>query len=165
MSEKIYAAVDEEFQRRMRNWARATSGLLGDLGIAFTSAYRGFRYDRAPEAEMPTLMGDADDVNLCLQQLPPRFRQAVELFWRNEGASLRKVAAQCRPVDRPGKALTEDELMMSRLAQKSGKTGVNHETFTAWVMRGHELLEPALADHARRCRGKNAALRAVGAGA
>ena len=163
MSERIYGAVDGEFTRRMRNWARARAGLLRDLGIAFTSAYQGFRHDRNPEAVMPVMQGDAQDVTQCLQQLPARYRQAVELFWDNEGASLRRLARKCEP--RPARQGGNDRAFMERMAVMSGKQGVNHETFEAWVMRGHELLVPLMAEHRARCRARQASLKAAGAGA
>ena len=61
--------------------------------------------------------------------------------------------------------MQEGQALLERLAVMSGKQGVNHETFEAWVMRGHELLGPLLVEQKARCRARQAALRAAGAGA
>ena len=140
MSERIFRAISDDFVRKMRNWARTRAGLLH--GVTSTSIYDGpIRVDRSPELMIPLLEGDAQDVTYGLQQLPARYRQAVELFWDMEGASLRRLAKRC------------------------GKHGVNHETFEAWVIKGHELLRVELGAHIRRCRARADQARALGAGA
>lgn len=142
MSERIYGAISVDMRRRMQNWARARAGLLAGMNIAFSSIYDGpIRVTMSPEPKIPTLEGDAEDVTRALQVVPARYRQAVELFWGMEGASLRRLAKRC------------------------GKFGVNHETFEAWVLRGHELLVPLLARHQERCRDHQAQIRVMGAGA
>lgn len=123
MSDKIMAGLPEDFVRRMRNWARARAGLLSAMGISFTSAYEGFRYDRSPELGIPVLAGDAEQTDALLKRLPPRYRQAVELWWDHEGAPLRY------------------------LARKTGKHGVDHHTFVVWVQKGHEALMAEVRAH------------------
>lgn len=141
MSDKIYAAIDENFKRRMRNWARSRAGLLAAMGLAYSSIYEGpIRVDRNPEARLPILEGEARDTDAMLKTIPPRYGQAVELFWDYEGRSLRHLARRC------------------------GKHGVNHETFEAWVLKGHELLGAAVAEHTRRWRGVAAENARVAAG-
>jgi len=132
MSDKIMAGLPEDFVRRMRNWARARAGLLAGMGISFTSAYAGFRYDRNPELRIPVLEGDYQDTDAAIKRVPPRYRQAVELWWDHEGARLRW------------------------LARKTGKKGVDHHTFVAWVQKGHELLRVEIRAHVERCREVNA---------
>jgi len=129
MSERIYGQIGDDFKRRMQNWARARAGLLSAMGVAMSSIYDGpIRVDRSPELRLPILEGEASDTDAMLKAIPPRYGQAVELFWDYEGQSLRALARRC------------------------GKTGVNHETFEAWVMKGHELLVVAVAEHTRRWR-------------
>ena len=142
MSERIYAEIDEDFQRRMRNWARARAGLPAAMGVAQSSIYEGpIRYDRNPEARLPILEGEASDTDAMVKRLPPRYGQAVELFWDYEGASLRALSRRC------------------------GKRGCNHETFEGWVLKGHELLVPLVAEHTRHWRSIARANAALVAGA
>ena len=121
MSEGIYAAVSEDFIRRMRNWAKAGAGLLRGGGGQVSSIYRGgVRIDRYVNTEPPLLRGEADDTDAALLAVPIRYRQAVRQFWQYEGQPLRWQARHLRP-------------------------GLKHHTFEIWVIQGHELLRAALA--------------------
>lgn len=120
MSERIYRAVTEDFIRRMRNWAKVGAGAMAD-GVRISSIYSiGVRVDRYVSTVPPLLTGEADDTALALLSVPIRYRQAVERFWQYEGQSLRSQARLVR-ID------------------------LNHHTFEAWVMKGHELLIEELA--------------------
>lgn len=130
MSDGVMELVPDDMRRRMRNWARARAGLLASMGITSTSIYDGpIRVDRNPESRLPILEGEAKDTDEALRKVPARYRQAVELYWDYEGQSLR------------------------RLAKRTGKVGVNHETFKAWVIKGHQLLEEAVAACTAKWRG------------
>lgn len=117
MSEKIYTACSEDFQRRMRNWARAVTGQLTSLrsGWAVDPSVINHDLDGAP---IPIMEGEAADTDAALRTLPERERWAVEEFWTREGRSLRQ-HARGREID--------------------------DKTMCAWVMRGHELLRAELA--------------------
>lgn len=142
MSKKIYAPLSEDFVRLMRNWARARAGLLASLGLAMSSIYDGpIRIDRNPEPRIPVLEGDAQNVSEALMRVPARYRQAVELFWDMEGASLRQLARRC------------------------GKEGVNYFTFESWVIIGHERLREALDRSNALCAAKRLESQSLGAGA
>jgi hypothetical protein len=118
MSERIYKALPEHFIRCMRNWARASCGLLSVAGL-ISGIYRGERFgDGYAEAQIPILHGEAEDVERALNALPIRFRQAVQLFWWWEGDRV------MRRIER-------------RLQLRNG-------TAEAWIMRGHELLRDQL---------------------
>lgn len=113
MSEKIYAALSEEFIRRMRNWARAVSGQSFALRSSWSieAAMSNPGLDGTPP---PILEGEARDTDEALHTLPARERWAVEEFWLREGRSLREHAR--------GRA-------------------IDYHTFAVWTMRGHELLQ------------------------
>ena len=122
MSEKIYQALTDDFIRRMRNWARAEAG-LGVGGIGASSIYSlGVRVDRYVNTALPVLEGEALDTGAALAQVPIRYRQAVEQFWRFEGRPIRWHARRLRP---PG-------------------SGMSYHTFEVWVLTGHEHLRAAL---------------------
>ena len=121
MSDRIYAAITEDFIRRMRNWAKAGAGLLRSGGGPISSIYHGgVRIDRYVSGEPPMLHGEADDTDTALLAVPIRYRQAVQQFWRWEGQSLRWNARRLR-------------------------TDMDYHTFEIWVMRGHVLLLAELA--------------------
>jgi muconolactone delta-isomerase len=116
MSEKIYADISEDMIRRMRNWARAGAGLLRTNG-RISSIYRsvlpgGYRYG---SFDPPILMGEADDTDTALLEVPIRYRQAVQQFWRNEHLSLSEHARRLRPA-------------------------ITYHTFELWVREGHREL-------------------------
>lgn len=120
MSDRIYAAITEDFIRRMRNWAKAGAGLLCSRG-SISSIYRGGeRVDRYASLEPPLLAGEADDTDAALLAVPIRYRQAVQQFWRFEGRPLRWHARRLRK-------------------------DMSYHTFEAWVARGHECLIEELA--------------------
>ncbi len=136
--QKILDPLSYEFRAMMRNWARSRAGLLRGLGVAMSSIYDGpIRYDRSPEAGVEVLQGPAADIQYCLGYVPPRYRQAVELYWDQPGASLRS------------------------LARKTGKTGVDRYTFMVWVVRGHEILAATLSAYRDVCRRREAQTRAL----
>jgi hypothetical protein len=112
--------LDDEFVRRMRNWARRGAG--NDYGALRASA---FDYGAGPaggvrqyrEAAMPFLSGEADDTERALQRVPIAQQMAVRRFWSREGDSW--VAL--------GVAL-----------------GVTDKTARQWVERGHEAVKAEL---------------------
>jgi DNA-directed RNA polymerase specialized sigma24 family protein len=122
MSKRIYAALPEEFIRRMRNWARSSSGTLKVAGL-ISSCYQRERivgdqwtsgfYDD----QYVILHGDALDVDAALADVPSRYRAAVQLFWWWEGCATRALARRLE---------------------------VDYHTAEAWVIRGHELLRAAM---------------------
>ena len=121
MSERIYAALPEDFIRRMRNWARAFSAKDQAKDVAISSIYTlGVRVDRYASAAIPMLIGDAVDTDEALHSVPVRYRQAVQEFWKFEGRSLREHARLLKP-------------------------GLSFHTFERWVMVGHEALRGVLA--------------------
>jgi hypothetical protein len=101
----------------MRNWARAVSGQLSALRSSWSidPSVMNPGLDGSP---LPILEGEAMDTDMALRALPERYRWAVEEFWSREGRSLRQHAR--------GRAIKD-------------------MTMCAWVMRGHELLQPELA--------------------
>jgi len=147
MSEKIYAAMTDDFIRRMRNWAKAGAGLLS-ANVRISSIYRmGVRVDRYVSTAPPVMMGEADDTDTALLAVPIRYRQAVMQFWRYETAPLRWHARKLRPGSIDGKQFS-------------------YHTFEAWVMTGHELLLSELAArsacyHARAIANANAVAAAA----
>jgi hypothetical protein len=116
MSDKVYKALSEDFIRRMRNWARAVSGQLDALRSSWSIDPTCINHG-LEGAPIPILEGEAQDTDAALRTLPERFRWAVEEFWSREGRSMRE-HARGRDID--------------------------DHTMLAWVMRGHELLQPAL---------------------
>lgn len=131
MSEKIYAALPQDFIRRMRNWARAVSGQLSALRSSWTIDPTIINHG-LQDAPLPILEGEACDTDAALRTLPERYRWAVEEFWSREGRSLRHHAR--------------------------GRE-INDMTMCVWVMRGHELLQAELArrtEHWRRTASSNA---------
>lgn len=123
MSERIYAALTEDFIRRMRNWAKAGAGLLSSGGPISSIYEMGVRVDRYVSTAPPLLSGEADDTDQALLRVPVRYRQAVQQFWRYEGQPLRWHARRLRK-----------------------KPALNHEVFQDWVLKGHEYLRDALAE-------------------
>lgn len=120
MSDKIYAALTEEFVRRMRNWAKAGAGLLSSGGRISSCYALGVRVDRYVSLEPPLLHGEADDTDTALLGVPIRYRQAVQQFWRFEGQPMRWHGRRIRP-------------------------HIGHETFEHWVLIGHDLLGTQIA--------------------
>jgi hypothetical protein len=121
MSDKIYAALSEDFIRRMRNWARAVTGQVTALRSTWSIEISGRRagIDGPP---LPILGGEASDVDAALRLLPHRYRWAVEEFWSREGRSL-KQHARGREID--------------------------DTTMCEWIMRGHEQLKGIFAARRR----------------
>lgn len=120
MSAKIYAAMSGNFTRQMRNWALTCAGVV-PMSYTISSCYQGGARDTYGESNRtPVLIGEAEDINTALNQLPLRYRLAVSLFWQYEG----------RP--------------LAWFARRSGN-GVDWRTFESRVMRGHELLRAELA--------------------
>lgn len=109
-------AMDFDFVRRMRGWARSALGngfgtvKAMDYGAVHTGGYR--------EAAMPVLTGEADDTERALAAVPIRYRQAVVMFWQYEGRSW---------------------------VLHGQNRGVSDKTFKAWVEQGHALLRAELA--------------------
>lgn len=123
MSAKIYRAISENFTRQMRNWALTTAGVVPTnylISSCYDPAARDTYGDSQPQ---PVLLGEAEDVNNALLQLPLRYRQAVSLFWQYE--------------DRP-------------LAWFGRRLAIDWRTFEARVMHGHELLKAELARQAEK---------------
>lgn len=86
MSERIYAALDQDFIRRMRNWVLSTKGTpIAISGVQYID-------DRYRETRVPVLMGEANDTDEALRAIPSRHHQAVAMFWRYEECSLRWMA-------------------------------------------------------------------------
>jgi DNA-directed RNA polymerase specialized sigma24 family protein len=129
MSKRIYAALPEEFIRRMRNWARSSSGTLKVAGL-ISSCYQRERivgdqwasgfYDD----QYVILHGDALDIDAALADVPTRYRASVQVFWWWEGCSLAAIAR--------------------RLA-------CDYRTAEERIIRGHETLRTALAVRRAMC--------------
>lgn len=118
MSEKIYAAITDDFMRRMRNWANAEAGRSMS---AISAIYDGLLPGGGWGTDAPIILeGEAQDTASALYKLAIRYRQAVMRFWRYEGCSLREHARHVR-VD------------------------LSYHTFEVWVIKGHEELLPILA--------------------
>ena len=124
MSDRIYAAVNEDFIRRMRNWAKAGAGLLRSGGSISSIYKQGVRLDRYVSTAPPLLIGEADDTDTALLGVPIRYRQAVQQFWRYEGQSMRE---------------------HSRRLRGGGEGRLSYHTFEVWVIKGHEILQGELA--------------------
>lgn len=123
MSVKIYNAIPEHFIRMMRNWALTTAGVV-PTNYLISSCYDQAAHDTYGDSQpQPVLIGEAEDVNNALLQLPLRYRQAVSLFWQYE--------------DRP-------------LAWFGRRLAIDWRTFEARVMHGHELLKAELAKQAEK---------------
>ena len=83
MSDRIYNAIDHDFARRMRNWARWKDGApIPTTGVDYIN-------DRYRELVFPILPGEALDTDWALHAIAARESQAVQWFWMFEGASLR----------------------------------------------------------------------------
>lgn len=117
MSERIYAAVNDDFIRRMRNWANAEAGVSMS---AISSIYDGMPGDGWGNDAPIVLEGEAQDTSAALMRVSPRYRQVVMQFWRYEG----------RPLRWHGR-----------------HRGIDYHTFEAWVIKGHEELKSLLAAH------------------
>ena len=118
MSSKIYAELNHDFIRRMRNWALTNAGVgiyanTGDLSAIYRLG--GMRGRTA----VPVLIGEAEDTSRALNGIPARYRQAVMWFWQFEG----------RP--------------LCWFARRSGE-GVDYRTYEARVLKGHTLLRAEL---------------------
>lgn len=125
-------AMDDDFVRRMRNWARSALGngfgtvKAMDYGAVHTGGYR--------EASMPVLTGEADDTERALAAVPIRYRQAVIMFWQYEGRSW---------------------------VLHGQNRGVTDKTFKAWVRLGHALLRAELVRRSAIVRHDNSRRMAV----
>lgn len=96
--ESIIRNLPEDYVRRMRNWARAP----GAASYAMTSAYDGLASSSAySESPMPVMIGESQDTDRALQEVPNKYRQAVRKFWMYEGRSLHWLACQLQspPLD------------------------------------------------------------------
>jgi hypothetical protein len=83
VSERIYADLDIDFIRRMRNWARYKDG----AHVSTTPLeYVGSEFRVSP---VPILFGEAEDTDIALRHLRHVVRVCVEQWWRNESRSLR----------------------------------------------------------------------------
>jgi hypothetical protein len=126
MSKKIMQALSQDFIWRMRNWALANSG--SEYGRIRAMDYGAVSTSGYRESAMPILTGEAHDTETCITAIPMRYQPAVRQFWCNEG----------RP--------------LVWHATKLGRYGVDDTVFCAWVMRGHECMQGALAAAAERRR-------------
>lgn len=96
--ETIIKNLPHDYVRRMRNWARAP----GESSYAMTSAYDGVAASSAySDSPMPVLIGESQDTDRAMQEVPNKYRQAVRKFWMFEGRSLQWLACQLRspPLD------------------------------------------------------------------
>jgi len=131
VSAKIYKAISENFTRQMRNWALTTAGIV-PTNYLISSCYRrklGDTYGNSQQE--PVMIGEAENVNSALMELPLRYRQAVSLFWQNEG----------RP-----------------LAWFGRRLAIDWRTYESRVMDGHELLKGELARQAEKVNQYRAAV-------
>lgn len=121
MSHRIRSALNEHFILRMENWALVSSDDGPKPGAYAASSI--FSLTRVSDAygygSRPRQIGDAEDTDRALRELPIRYRQAVSLFWQYP--------------DRP----------LSWMAWRSGQ-GVDEQIFETRVMRGHDLLRAEL---------------------
>lgn len=109
MSDKIMGVLPHEFIRRMRNWAKANAGIgIGGVRAVDFGVDYGAGYR---EATFDISDGEVRDTESALAAVPMRYQQAVRQWWQYEGRSLR---------------------------WHGRKRQVHHETFEAWVIRGHE---------------------------
>lgn len=114
MSQRIYAAISHDFQRRMQNWGR-WAARSGDSQVSPSSMWSSAPSGGYRETVTPILDGEAGDTDRALYLVPIRYAQAVRLFWQYEGKSL---------------------IQLSRLCGK----GVDYRTFEDRVIKGHVLL-------------------------
>jgi len=108
--------LPSDFVRRMRNWARAAAGCA--FGALRAADYGAVIEGGYRESTMPVLDGEASDTEAALATVGMRYQQAVRQYWAYEG----------RPWRWHGL-----------------RRNVNHETFRAWVMKGHDDLRIELA--------------------
>jgi hypothetical protein len=133
MSDRIYAAITEDFIRRMRNWARYDAG----CGLSEVSGiYTGIGADGYGTDSLIVLEGEASDTAVAIGAVSVRYRSSVVVFWRFEKLPLRRMAQKVR-VD------------------------LNYHTFESWVIKGHMELRSALAVrasiyHAMACANRSA---------
>lgn len=114
---EMLGLLDQDSQRRMRNWVRwdqgrgvapASSGVtLIDYGTQYQTGY--FR-----DPPIPINVCEAEQTQQALLSLPNKFSAPVALFWMSgEEASYRWIGGQC---------------------------ACNHETAKARIIKGHEML-------------------------
>jgi len=114
MSQRIYAEISNDFERRMRNWGK-WSARSGDAQVSPSSMWSSAPSGGYRESVAPILDGEAGDTDRALYLVPIRYAQAVRLFWQYDGQSLAYLAKRCGP-------------------------GVDYRTFEDRVIKGHVLL-------------------------
>lgn len=72
------------------------------------------------DSPMPYLIGESQDTDRGLQDVPNRYRQAVRKFWMYEGRSLQWIGAQL------------------------ASPPLDYRTVESWLSRGHTLHQAAL---------------------
>jgi hypothetical protein len=131
MSMKIYREISENFIRQMRNWALTNAGVVPN-SCTISSCYRGGARDTYGDAARePVLIGEAEDVNAALNQLPLRYRHAVSLFWQYEGRPMIWLAGRCGRIDwrtYESRVLHGHELLAAELARQSEKVNRYRES-------------------------------------
>ncbi len=123
-TESIIAELPPEFVRKMRNWAMAAVGQsFTMLMYSFTSAYTGMLPGGGGGDGVPKLHGESEDVWAGLAKVPPKYRQAVMLFWTDEGRGLRWLGRRLKIDDHTAKARVRKghELLRVELAVIEGK--------------------------------------------
>jgi hypothetical protein len=115
MSDKIKDALPDYFIDRMQAWA---------IGHVVSTSASSWPHDgplvgigsgsKFHTHRIPPLLGRVHDTEMAICTLPGRYQQAVRQFWIYEGQSMR---------------------------WHGRHRAVNHETFEAWVLKGHDLLK------------------------
>lgn len=127
IKEDVRASYSVSFERRMRNWARATVGSsAGFACVKWDSMDVRGDLEGSP---LPILTGEAEDTDVALSTLLIRYRRAVELYWTWGDA----------------------DADLSALARRCGE-GVDYRTFGKRVIDGHRLLQAELSRRAEAWR-------------
>lgn len=125
LHDDIYAALPEDFIRRMQNWARSLDG-----GSVRTTIFRD-RVDTfhwRPEVPLPTLLGEATDTHKAVQALPQRYQEVVTVFW-----------------SRPTQTLA----WMATSTPRCRLWKLGPASFEEWLSIGHERLRAMMAQCGR----------------
>lgn len=124
MSDKIKDALQPDFISSMQTWAIgrdvATSSSSWPIEGALDGIGSGSKFHTT---RIPPMLGRVHDTEMAICTLPNRYQQAVRQYWMYEGQSLRWHGRHRK---------------------------VEHRTFEAWVIKGHELLKVEFAARSGR---------------
>lgn len=127
MSDDVIRKLPRWFIDRMRAWAEfRTTG--GAYGVPSSWPSDGPMEDGRPYGPRYfRLIGSKHETQVCIDELPARYRQAVKLFWIFEGETWRAYARR-----------------------EGMQEGSGHKTFKIWVRKGHVLLIKDFRDRLKR---------------